>query len=76
MRNDEFREEYDKQMRDLMGILAGEALAHIVELMRNASSDSVKLNACRDVLSRAGFDATTKSKLEVEKPLDIVINID
>lgn len=76
LRNAEFKEEYDKQVKDVMSVLAGEAMAHLANLMRNASSESVRLNACRDILSRAGFDATAKSKLEVDKPMDIIINIE
>lgn len=75
LRNDEFRDEYNKQLLDLMNTLAGEALAHIASLMRNASSESVRLNASKDILSRAGFDATAKSKVEMDQPTDIVINI-
>lgn len=76
LRNAEFKEEYDKQVKDVMSVLAGEAMAHLADLMRNASSESVRLNACRDILSRAGYDATAKSKLEVDKPMDIIINIE
>lgn len=76
LRNAEFKEEYDRQVKELMSVLAGEALANLAELMRNASSESVRLNACKDILSRAGFDATAKSKLELEKPMDIIINIE
>lgn len=76
LRNAEFKEEYDKQVKDVMSVLAGEAMAHLANLMRNASSESVRLNACRDILSRAGYDATAKSKLEVDKPMDIIINIE
>ena len=76
LRNAEFKEEYDKQVKDVMSVLAGEAMAHLANLMRNASSESVRLNACRDILSRAGYDATAKSKVELDKPMDIVINIE
>lgn len=76
LRNAEFKEEYDKQVKDVMSVLAGEAMAHLADLMRNASSESVRLNACRDILSRAGYDATAKSKVELDKPMDIVINIE
>lgn len=76
LRNDEFRDEYNKQLLDLMNTLAGEALAHIASLMRNASSESVRLNASKDILSRAGFDATSKSKVEMDVPQDIIINIE
>nr|CDL65616.1 unnamed protein product [uncultured bacterium] len=76
MRNAEFKEEYDKQVKELMSVLAGEALANLAELMRNASSESVRLNACKDILSRAGFDATAKSKMELDTPQDIIITIE
>lgn len=76
LRNAEFKEEYDKQVKELMSVLAGEALANLAELMRNASSESVRLNACKDILSRAGFDATAKSKMELDTPQDIIITIE
>lgn len=76
LRNAEFKEEYDKQVKELMSVLAGEALANLAELMRNASSESVRLNACKDILSRAGFDATSRSKVEMDVPQDIIINIE
>lgn len=76
MRNDaEFREEYESQLRQLMNVLASEATATIADLMRNANNENVKLNACKDILSRAGYEAATKNKVELEKT-DIVITID
>nr|CDL65645.1 unnamed protein product [uncultured bacterium] len=58
-----------------MDFLSGEAINTLADLMRNSSSDNVRLNACRDILSRAGFDATAKSKVEVDTPEDIIITI-
>lgn len=75
LRNDEFKAEYDRQVKELMSVLAGEALTNIADLMRNSNSDTVRLNACRDIMSRAGYDATSKSKIEMEQPTDFVITI-
>lgn len=55
--------------------LSGEAFHSLLDLMRNSSSDTVRLNAAKDILSRAGFDATARSKLEMDMPNDIIISI-
>lgn len=74
--NDEFMEEYQKQQNILFQALAGEAFNTLADLMRNSSSDTVRLNAAKDILSRAGYDATAKSKTEISTPENIVINIE
>ena len=75
-RKDEEFQKYYKQCFDSLFLEASaEALKTILSLMENAESETVKLNACKDILSRAGFDATAKSKQEITTPEDIVINI-
>lgn len=71
----DFQKEYKTAMAETIDFLAGEALATLTDLMRNSSSDTVRLNACRDILSRAGYDATAKSKVELDTPDDIIITI-
>lgn len=75
LQNEDFQKEYRKEVQKVMDYLSGEAINTLADLMRNSSSDTVRLNACRDILSRAGFDATAKSKVELETPEDIIINI-
>lgn len=71
----DFQEEYRTQLEQLMLSLSGEAFHSLLDLMRNSSSDTVRLNAAKDILSRAGFDATARSKLEMDVPNDITISI-
>lgn len=71
----DFQEEYRTQLDQLMLSLSGEAFSSLLDLMRNSSSDTVRLNACKDILSRAGFDATARSKVEMDVPNDITISI-
>ena len=75
LQNEDFQKEYRKEVQKVMDYLSGEAINTLSDLMRNSSSDNVRLNACRDILSRAGFDATAKSKVEVDTPEDIIITI-
>ena len=75
LQNEDFQKEYRKEVQKVMNYLSGEAINTLADLMRNSSSDNVRLNACRDILSRAGFDATAKSKVEVDTPEDIIITI-
>lgn len=74
--NKEFSKQYRNELQAIMEGVAGEAIFTLVDLMRNATSDTVRLNACKDILSRAGFDATSKSKVEVDTPEDIIIHIE
>lgn len=73
MRNDEFKEEYDRQLREIMLLLSAEAVDNIAELMRTSNSDSVRLNAAKDILSRCGYDS--KSKVEIGKAVDLIVSI-
>lgn len=65
-KTDEFKKEYDKAIHEIFTQLASEAVNTIADLMRNSSNPTVRLNASKDILSRGGFDATAKSKVEVE----------
>lgn len=76
LQNEEFQKAYKKEVQKVMDFLSGEALNTLADLMRNSSSDNVRLSACRDILSRAGFDATAKSKVELDTPEDIIIHIE
>lgn len=63
----------DKMLDERIGEHAPAALARIVHLMNHASSDTVKLNAAKDILSRAGKDKpiqlthTSKEPEELEE---------
>ena len=43
------------------------ALNVLDTLMRSAESENVRLNAARDILSRAGYDAVTKQETVIKE---------
>jgi hypothetical protein len=47
----------EKRIQERVGETATLALNVLEELMRSAESENVRLNAARDILSRAGYDA-------------------
>ena len=47
------------------------ALNVLEELMRSAESENVRLNAARDILSRAGYDAIQKQETTVRDITDL-----
>ena len=47
------------------------ALSVLVSLMREADSENVKLNAARDILSRAGYDAVHKQETVVKEVTEL-----
>ena len=72
----DFMREYERCIREDLAVVAGEAKEILLDLMRNGKNENVRLKACQDVLSRAGFDAIAKSKVDLELPQDIIINIE
>lgn len=67
-KNPEFAAELDKQMRLRFGDYTGMALNTIIDLMQNAESGSVRLQASKDLLDRAGFKP--EDKVQVDGTLD------
>ena len=53
-KNDEFMEEYNRLVRGCIQSLASRALRTMIELL-DATSESVRYNAAKDILDRAGF---------------------
>ncbi len=47
------------------------ALSVLESLMRGAESENVKLNAARDILSRAGYDAVTKQETTIKEVTEL-----
>jgi hypothetical protein len=56
-----------EQIEKKIGRGAIKALSVIEELMDNSDSDTVKLAAAKDYLSRAGYDVPVESRVRVEK---------
>lgn len=54
-KNDEFAEEYNSALKKRINLHAATAFKTETELLKNADSDSVRLNAAKDILDRAGF---------------------
>jgi transposase len=71
-KDEEFRREYDNEFRESFKDLATEAKGTVATLMRNAESETVRLNASKDILSRSGYDASQK----VEQVSETTIKVD
>ncbi len=67
-KNPEFAAELDRQMRLRFGDYAGMALNAIIDLAQNAESGSVRLQAAKDLLDRAGYKP--EDKVQVDGTLD------
>lgn len=71
--SEEFQNKYDETMRARVKEIASKANEVIFELMGNAKSETVRLNAAKEFVSRAGYDAPTKQEIKAE---GIAIKID
>jgi hypothetical protein len=61
----------EKRIRERVGETATLALTVLERLMRDADSENVRLNAARDILSRAGYDATHKQETVFREVSDL-----
>ena len=57
----------EKRIKEKVGETATLALSVLESLMREADSENVKLNAARDILSRAGYDAVHRQETVVRE---------
>lgn len=57
----------EKRISERVGETATLALSVLESLMRTADSENVKLNAARDILSRAGYDAIQKQETTIKE---------
>ncbi len=62
-----YADDIHKSVMDNLVYFAPHALNTIKEIAENATQDAVKLKACQDLLSRAGYDATQVH--EIKTPL-------
>lgn len=67
----EFEEEFNKALHKKINLTAAKAFKTEVALLDMADSDSVRLNAAKDILDRAGFKP--KDEIELTKPVDDTI---
>lgn len=63
-KNEEFITEFNDAIKGKLHTAAGKALKRELELLKRADSDSVSLNAAKDILDRAGFKADSLVKLD------------
>ena len=61
----------EKRIKERVGETATLALTVLERLMREAESENVKLNAARDILSRAGYDAVHKQETVVKEVTEL-----
>tara|TARA_A100000172_G_scaffold25023_1_gene14615 strand:+ start:1194 stop:1673 length:480 start_codon:yes stop_codon:yes gene_type:complete len=57
----------EKRIEQKVSETATLALSVLENLMRGADSENVKLNAARDILSRAGYDAVQKQETTIKE---------
>ena len=57
----------EKRISERVGETSILALSVLESLMRTADSENVKLNAARDILSRAGYDAIQKQETTIKE---------
>jgi hypothetical protein len=57
----------EQRIGQKVGETATLALNVVEELLRSGESENVRLNAARDILSRAGYDATQKSETTIKE---------
>jgi hypothetical protein len=61
----------EKRIEERVGETATLALSVLENLMRSADSENVKLNAARDILSRAGYDAVARQETTIKEASDL-----
>ena len=83
MLKNQFSSEIDERMRKMSQDAVPGALAQVNDLVANAVSEGVRLNACRDVLDRAGFKPVERQEIshvetssveELEQELKALLN--
>jgi hypothetical protein len=57
----------ERRISERVGETATLALSVLESLMRTADSENVKLNAARDILSRAGYDAIQRQETTIKE---------
>ena len=70
----------DKIQEETVRLIADSAtlgLASVLDLAKNASNDSVRLQACKDLLDRAGFNAVNKFQFnDMDKKSDEELQVE
>ena len=62
--NEEFSKTFVEMRTKLLEEASYKALQVMINLASNADSQAVQLNAAKDLMSRAGMDATTKTEIK------------
>ncbi|MCM1286559.1 MAG: phBC6A51 family helix-turn-helix protein [Acetobacter sp.] len=74
-KKDEFMNTYNDAVRHNIKLAAGKALKRELQLLKKADSDSVSLNAAKDILDRAGFKADSSVKINGDFSVGMVSDI-
>lgn len=61
----------EKRIKEKVSETATLAISVLEKLMREADSENVRLNAARDILSRAGYDAVHKQETTVREASEL-----
>ena len=71
LKDPEFVQALDKEVRSRFKEKAGNAVNNLFDLADNADSETVKLNANKEILDRAGY--SVKHEIDVTNTNDIVV---
>ena len=74
--NAEFQAKFDDEMRQTFKDLAAQARLNIMNLATAAESENVRLNANKDILSRAGYDASQRVEQVSETTIKVAVEED
>lgn len=74
-KNDEFMAEFDNLMRKAINQASAKAFKTMTELL-NSNSETIRLQASKDLLDRSGFKAIDKMEVETDAtPVVIKMNV-
>lgn len=73
--DEEFRNAMEWYRKEVYRNLAPTAVKTIEDIMLNGESDKVRLEAAKDILARAGDDASSVVDLKSENELNVNINV-
>lgn len=73
-KDEEFKEEIQKQMKENFGSLAIEAQQELKKLLKS-KNENVKMQAIKDVLDRAGYKPVDKAELSGGYTVELVDDV-
>ena len=60
-----FKKEIEEKQKSMIQDAVPGVIAQIIEMAQSAESEAVRLNACKDLMDRAGFKPIDKTETEI-----------